>query len=260
MTTNSDLIKLPFYFFCNNKKTIALLLLFIFHFNFALARKPPASASVLSGFRFFLGPSVAFYKINSNHAQLVSSKMSAFAGFRKQIRCDKFHKTFFLTGLDYFFHGLNFNSYYFKPDSIKLYDKKFNYTYSVFIHEIHLPLQIKYSFTPENNSLFSPYAMIGYHLRILLPANVKVSQGGAVQAEKTEELKFKNSLYGNDVNSFVSVSLGWQKNAVNHSKFGFFAEINYRYGFSQYYFQSNYSASALYINSSHLSFYLGLNF
>ncbi len=220
---------------------------------------PPAGTNA-RGYRFIFGPSIGFYSINKNHAQLSSPKMSALIGFRKEVRCDRQFRTFFLFGVDYFFHGLNFKSYYFKKDSLKLYDKDFAYDYSVIIQEINVPMHVKYSFNRENNSLFSPYVMIGYHLRFLLPAQINVSQNGNSIKKSTEDLDFKNSLFGKKVNCFLSASIGWQKNAINHSKVGFVLEANYRYGFSQYSFQTDYSASSLYINGSHLSFLLGLNF
>ncbi len=186
--------------------------------------------------------------------------MSALIGFRKEVRLDKTHKSFFLFGVDYFFHGVNFRSYYFKPDSLKLYDKSFAYNYSVFMHEINVPLQVKHSFTRENNSLYSPYIMVGYHLRVLLPGEVNVTQNGVTQSRKWEEMNFRNSLFGNKINCFVSATVGWQKNTINKARAGFFVEANFRYGFSQYFFQTDYSASSLYMNGTHLSLLLGVNF
>ena len=125
-----------------------------------------------------IGPALGFYSINTNHAKSPSLRASALFSFRKEIRFGRDYKTFFLYGVDYFFHGLTFQSYYFKPDSLKLYDKKFDYKYSLFIHEINLPLQVKYSFNRENNNLYSAYLMFGYHLRYLLPGNLNVTQNG----------------------------------------------------------------------------------
>lgn len=186
--------------------------------------------------------------------------MSALMGFRKEVRCDREFKSYFLFGVDYFFHGVNFNSYYFKPDSLHLYDKSYAYQYSLFIHEVDLPLQMKYSFTRENNSLFSPYVMVGYHLRYLLPSWMNITQNGTKVKSDDLELRFRNPLFYNKINSFVSLSVGWQKNSINRSRGSFFVEANFRYGFSQYYFEKDYAASSLFINSTHLSLLLGLKF
>jgi len=242
------------------KKHKVFFILFFISFNLLCARFPPRAGENSRGVRFNFGPAIGFYKINKNHAQNPSAKMSALIGFKKEVRFDRQYKTFFLFGFDYFFHGVNFKSYYFKPDSLQLYDKTFAYDYSVIIHELNIPLQVKYSFTKENNSLFSPYVMIGYHFRFLLPANVTVSQNGNRVIQQNEDLKFRNSFIDKRINSFVSASVGWQKNTINKSRSGFFIEANVRYGFSQYFFQSNYSASSLYINGVHLSLLLGVKF
>jgi hypothetical protein len=238
------------------RKNIFILFLV---FSKSIMSHPP-SRSAGAGIRFFFGPSYGFYTINKNHSQNASSRMSLVAGFRKEVMIGNDHKTFFLFGADYFFHGLNFQSYYFKPDSLQLYDKKFAYSYALNMHEVSLPLQMKFSFTRENNSVFSPYLLIGYHLRYLLHANINVTQNGNRVVKDALPMKFKNPLILDQLNSAISISAGWQKNSVNKSSASFFAELNYRYGFSPYYFQTNYSASSLFINSSHLSLLLGVKF
>jgi len=220
--------------FLNPKRKQKIIILLIFCACKSFSHPFPPAGNNGNGYRLIFGPALGFYKINTNHAQIGSPKPSALIGLRKEIRTDRTYQNFFLFGIDYFFHGLNFKSYYFKPDSLKLYDKNFNYNYSLFIQEIDVPLQVKHSFTRENNSLFSPYIMLGYHLRFLLPAQVNVTQNGNPQIKKWEELDFRHPLLSTKINCFVSASFGWQKNTINNSRAGFFIEMNYRYGFSQY--------------------------
>ncbi len=213
-----------------------------------------------AGVRFSFGPVLSIYSINTNHAKNPTQKMSALFCFKKEVLCDREHKFFLLFGVEYFIHGLNFKSYYFKPDSLQLYDKTFAYNYGLVIQEINLPLQVKHSFKRENNSLFSPYLMVGYHLRFLLPARVNISQNGNSVINQNVDLQFKNPLFYNKLNSFLSASFGFQKNNSAKGNGGFFVELQYRYGFSPYYFKTDYSASSLFMNSMHLSLQLGLKF
>jgi hypothetical protein len=212
------------------------------------------------GFRLGFGPCLGFYSINTNHAQALSPKMSALIGLKKEVRADRQFKMFFLFGADYFFHGVNFRSYYFSQDTLQIYDKNFAHDYSVFFHEVNVPLQMKYSFTRENNSLYSPYAIIGYHFRFFMPAHVKVGQEGNVIRDEWEEVQFRTSLIDKHVNAFMSAGVGFQKNTINNSRSGFFAELNFRYGFSSYFFKTNYSASSLYVNGTHVCLLLGIKF
>lgn len=240
------------------KYKIFVLLLFISIYNCVKASQPGKNYG--NGIRLNVGPAIGFYSINTNHAQNPQQRISAIIGFRKEIKVGRDYQTFFLIGVDYFFHGLNFKSYYFKPDSLKLYDKSFGYDYSLLIHELNLPLQFKYLLKRADNNLFSPYITIGYHLRFLLPPSLKISQNGNLIKTDNPDLKFKTPLFYDKLNSFISASLGWQKNSLSNSKGSFFVELNFRYGFSPYFFESNYAASSLYISSTHLSLQLGLKF
>ncbi len=235
--------------------SIALLFLLVFS-TICVAQKNYSGA----GIRFGFGPVLGIYSVNTNHAKAPTQKMSAIVSFKKEFKCDKSYKTFFLIGFEYLFHGLNFKSYYFKPDSLHLYDKTFPYNYSLIINELCLPLQFKYSFKRENNSQFSPYIMAGYHFRYLLPGNLTVSQNGNKVKQDVVDLKFKTPFITDRLNSFVSATVGWQKNNVGKGKSNFFAELNFRYGFSQYYFAKDYAASSLYISSMHLALQLGFKF
>jgi hypothetical protein len=241
--------------FCKALQLSITILIIGYYGMLSAANDPPNR-----GLRINFGPNIGIYNVNTKHAQNPSAQVSALLGFRKEIRLNKEYRAFFLVGVEYFFHGLKFKSYFFKPDSLALYNRVFAYTYKVFIQEGHLPLQLKYSFNRENNSLFSPYVMLGYHLRFLLPAKVKVSDNGNTVQEGFENLRFRNYLGEPRISSFASISLGWQKNILNNSKNGFFVETNFRYGFSQYFFETNYAASSLYINGIHLSLILGLRF
>ncbi|HQQ95081.1 MAG TPA: hypothetical protein PLQ93_11045 [Bacteroidia bacterium] len=210
--------------------------------------------------RLHLGPALSLYTINTNHAADPQQQFSMIAGLSKEFKASHDYKTFFLVGLDFFSHGLGFKSYYFKPDSLKLYDKSFSYDYMLRILEIQLPIQFKYLFKPEHNSLFSPYVCIAYHLRYLLPGKLRVSYYGNTLEDEAADLKFKTPLLTEQLNAAVSLGAGWQKNSLASSKGSFFAELNLRYNFSPYYFEKDYAASSLYINSTHLILKLGIRF
>src|SRR6185369_10580856 len=139
------------------KHRVLIFVLFLFMPKLFLSFSQLPSKKTGNGYRLSFGPAVGFYSINKNHAQNAVQRMSALVGFKREVHVDREYKTFFLFGVDYFFHGVNFQSYYFNQDTLRLYDKSFGYTYSLFIHEINIPLQVKYLFKREDNSLFSPY-------------------------------------------------------------------------------------------------------
>lgn len=211
--------------------------------------------------RLMIAPVISFYKINKNHASGVRQKMSGLISLKEEIRLNVKHNMFFLFGVEYMVHGLNFSSYYFKPDSIQLYTGDKNYLYSLYVHEIDIPLQIKISFNHENNAVFTPYVMVGYHFRTLLDANLKVKQPDGGTIHKTfEVLTFKNKLFSKRCNPFVSLTMGVQKNNLKTFKSCVFAEVTYRYGFSPYLLKDTFTASSLYITGNHLTIGFGFKF
>lgn len=227
---------------------------------YAALTPPIANNKKTRNVRISIGPVLGFYSINTRHATTPSPRMSALFSFKKEKRFGRDFRTFFQYGVDYFFHGLSFNSYYFKPDSVQLYDKTFAYKYSVFAQEINVPLQVKYSFNRENNSLYSGYFMIGYHLRCFLPGNLRISRDGNTVKTDRFDMKFKTPLLFSQLNSFVSASVGVQRNQTASGHNNYFVELSYRYGFSSYSFEKNYSPSSLFINSSHLALLVGVKF
>ena len=210
--------------------------------------------------RVMIAPVLSFYTINKNHASNPQQKMSGLFSLKEEVRLNYKHNMYFLFGVEYMVHGLNFKSYYFKPDSIQLYKGDMNYTYSLYMHEIDIPLQLKLCFSHENNAIFTPYFMIGYHLRTLLDANLKVKQDGELVYKTYEVVSFKNQLITKRNNPFVSVTLGIQKNNLKTYKSCIFAEITYRYGFSPYLLKDSFAPSSLYITGNHLNLGLGFKF
>jgi hypothetical protein len=242
------------------KHIVVACVLALLTFSVCHASPPAAKKRSGNGTRINFGPVIGIYRLNNRHAASPSPRASVLAGFRREFATSRDYQVFILLGVDYFFHGLNFRSYYFAPDSVQIYDKSFRYNYSLIVHELNLPIQLKYLFRRADNSLFSPYAAVAYHLRYLLPGILKVRDNGALVKDDSPDVIFKTPFVNEKINAFVSVSLGWQKNSLSSSKGSFFAELNYRYGFSPYYFSTAYSASSLYINSSHLSVQLGFKF
>jgi hypothetical protein len=232
----------------------------VFIFLAGILRSQTSEKRSGNGTRLMFGPVLGFYTINLKHARNPGQKMSAVIGIRREIRIDHDFRTFLLVGADYFFHGLNFNSYYFRPDSLQLYNKNFNYTYSLVIHELNFPIQLKFLFRREDNKLHSPYLIAGWHLRWLMASNLRITENGQKVKDDSPPVSFRIPLLDSSLNSFVSLGIGWQKNSLRSSKGSFFIELNGRYGFSDYYIRRSYTASSLFINAVHLTLLIGTKF
>lgn len=210
--------------------------------------------------RFGIAPVVGFYSLYTKHAVSAKARMSFSTFLKREQSVDRSNRLFFSYGFEYFIHGLTYRSYYFDQDTLQLYDESFLYSYRLNVHELNFPLQAKLTFNSTSNSLFSPYVCVGYHLRYLAVANLDIEQDGNFINGDRVDLKFRTPFLSKKINSFVGLSLGFQSNRTRSNSLTFFAEIQYKYGFSQYSFKQNYSASAVYINSQHLSFNIGVAF
>jgi hypothetical protein len=233
-------------------------LLSLFLFSFALSAQRTKGGG--NGTLLTFGPAIGFYKLHSKHAIQPERRLGFTAGFRREFRADREYRTFIQVGAEYFIHGLTYKSYYFDQDTLQLYDKSFAYEYHLVNQEINIPVQLKVLFNRGNNKLHSPYACVAYHLRYILPATLEINQFGNLVKKDFPEMKFRNYLFYDKINAFVSGGVGWQRNKINAQGGSFFAELTFRYGFSDYYFEKNYAASSVFINSTHLTLFLGLKF
>ena len=103
--------------------------------------------------RFTVSPLISIYSINEHHARKPHQKASGVASLKEEIRMNNTHNVFFLFGAEYMIHGMNFNSYYFEPGELQLYDDDMGFNYALYIHEVSVPLQVKLSLKRENNSI-----------------------------------------------------------------------------------------------------------
>lgn len=224
----------------------------------AAAFHPPSRLKSFT--RISMAPAYGFYFLRTKHAVSPQSRMSFALAAKQEWSVDREHKTFFSAGLEYFLHGVSYNSYYFTQDTLQIYSGEFDYRYRLFVHELQLPLQMKFCFNSTTNSLLSPYVSIGYHLRYLLSSQLQVD--GETSALKTgfPELNFRNPFLLSRMNSSPGLCFGIQSNPARNGGTSFFAELMYRHGFSPYYFNEPYAARSVFINSGHILLNLGIGF
>lgn len=207
--------------------------------------------------RIGFSPVLGLYKPNKNHTSGTKQKLSYAVSLKEEIRLDKNNRCFFMVGVDYMYHGLSFNSYYFHDDSIHFYNKSMNAKYNLTIHELDFPLQFKYSLKKENNSIFSSYLFAGYCYRWLLDNKLKVDYNGEDVADKRANLTFKLPAFSSMNSSFLSAGIGIQKNTPLRQN-AVFAELQIRYATSPMYLQENFTPSSLYINSHFIYLTVGV--
>lgn len=208
--------------------------------------------------RIGISPVLGFYKTNKNHTSGAKPKMAYHFSLKEEIRLDRNNQNFLMIGAEYMFHGVNFNSYYFYQDSLKLYTpERLKYKYSITVHELDFPIQVKHSFQKETNSIYSAYIYAGYCYRWIIESHLKVSDNGNNLWDRYEPLKFKNPSFNPVNSSFLNCGAGFQKNtSLLHN--AVYAEIQFRYGLSPFYFNQSFAPSSMFINSHFLLITVGI--
>lgn len=207
--------------------------------------------------RIGISPVVGLYKTNKHHTTGAKPKMAYNFSLKEEIRLDRNNRDFLMIGAEYMFYGLSYKSYYFYSDSLKLYTAdRLKYKYSLTIHELDFPIQLKHSFQKETNTIFSSYVFAGYCYRWLIESHLKVTDNGNELVNQYEPLKFKSPAFNTVNSSFLSVGAGFQKNTqLMHN--AVYAEIQFRYGLSPFYFNESFAPSSMYTNSHFIMLTVG---
>jgi hypothetical protein len=166
-----------------------------------------------------------------------------------------------MVGMEYMIHGFTFNSYYFGDNGAFLYDKKFNYNYSVEINELNFPIQIRLFPKAETRKHFSPYFSFGYAFRYIMNDHLKVTSilDGKQLFNSSTHFDFQYPYLYKNGSSFINVAPGLQKNFLN-THHALFVEINIKYGITQFLVNESFTPSGLYFRNTHIMFLFGYKF
>ncbi len=210
--------------------------------------------------RISVSPVIGLYFPNKKHTTKARQKLAFCLSLKEEIRINKKNTDFIFIGVEYMYHGVNFNSYYFYADSLQLYTpSRLKYTYSLTFHELDFPIQIKHSFQRENNCIFSSYVYAGYNYRWLLESNLIVSDAGNEIEYKRENVTFKSPAFNPYSSSFITFGGGFQKNTpMRHN--AVFGEVQFKYALSPMQFRESFAPSSLFIAGHFIYLTVGLKF
>ena len=234
-----------------------LSVVLLFHVFLVSAQEHKHKKNGIVKTRIGISPVIGLYKSNKHHTTGTKPKMAFNFSLKEEIRLNKRYENFLMIGAEYMFHGVDFNSYYFYSDSLQLYTSdRLKYKYSLTLQELDFPIQLKHSFQGETNAIFSGYVYAGYCYRWLIESRLKVTDSGNELVNQNEKVTFKSPVFSSSNSSFLSFGAGVQKNnQSNHH--AVFAEIQFRYGLSPFYFKESFAPSSLYTNGHFIMLTVG---
>jgi hypothetical protein len=198
------------------------------------------------------------YYYNTYHSKNAERKISFLIGLHQEFTIDgNKNKNFISIGTEFIYQSFAFQSYYFTQDTLRLYNNRMDYSYRVRVNELCIPLLYKHNFSRENNDIQGIYFSVGYVYRVLLPSSLDVSKDGQNIDNTKFRPEFKIPVFNNYGNSYVHLSIGFQKNNPQ-GKSKMYAEIFGRYGFSPFYVKTSFSANNLYFGNYFIGFSVGI--
>ncbi|MFL5752082.1 MAG: outer membrane beta-barrel protein [Bacteroidia bacterium] len=242
--------------FSGNLCKAALIGMALFLFNTAAAQERKDKRL---HFRLGFAPVLSFYSVNPKHTSGAHSKAAYCLSARTEIRLNK--KLAFITGIEYLIHGLTFNSYYIQDRSTFIFDKNFDYKYSLLVNELNLPLELRFIPKSEIKKHVSPYICFGYMLRYIAGSNLQVESAtdGVEKFNNSSKLNFEHPFPFPNGSSYLTVSPGIQKNFLNTHR-ALFVELNFRYAPTRFQVYESFMASGIFVKHYHIALMLGYKF
>lgn len=238
------------------KRKARYILLFLFSGILLTAQEKAAREAYT---RIVIGPALSFYKNNPAHTRDTKAKSSFYAGVFEEIRM---YKDFsFTPGLEYLYQGMTFNTYYIVPNTLTLYDKHFNYNYTLTMQETRLNLLFRQVLGIETRNQITGYVEYGYVLRYLIHPTLKVTSNltGTEMYNDDAVLAFEHPVILKTMASGLKLSGGVQHNFFKTHRAWFF-EVSYMYSLSRFLVKNSFAPASLYIDGSFLQLGLGVKF
>ena len=239
-----------------------LLLLSLLHSStsFAQDKKDKKDKHERANFtRVCAGPVLSFYLNNPHHT---ASTRPRYAFFVAGSRDTRIYKDFsFLSGLEYAYHGLSFNSYYLAPGYQYLYDGNFDYRYLLTMHEGRINVGLKDVIGIETRNRITGYTACAYVLRYVFGSKLHVTSNltGEQLFDGKTKPEFEHDVFSTNMASAVKFIAGAQRNFFKTQRALFF-EMQFTLSLSRFKVHESFAPSALSINGSFLQLGLGYKF
>jgi hypothetical protein len=236
-------------------KKIYTVLFLVSALAFFAQEKTPRKAYT----RVLFGPALSFYKNNPVHTSDTKPKSSFYAGVFEEIRM---YKDFsFLPGVEYLYQGMTFNTYYLVPGTTTLYDKHFNYNYTLTMQEVRLNLMFRQVFGIESRNTITGYLHYGYVLRYLINPQLRVNSNltGTEMYTGDAQLAFEHYIITKNMASGLKLTGGMQHNFFKTHRAWFF-ECSYMYSLSRFIVTNSFAPASLFVEGSFLQLGLGVKF
>jgi hypothetical protein len=211
--------------------------------------------------RFGIMPVISFYTPNTDFMGATQSTQGLGISYRLELKLNPNSTMKLLVGADYLNEGMKFDTYYFAPGYSVLYDKNFNYTHQLHIHELYIPILFKQGVNDEDKKPNSFYFSGGWAFRYLIGTNYKVTEksGGQVVAKGFSTMTVEHKFLTDNSGSALLAGLGYEHKLPGMKRSVFF-ETYYHYNLSRILYRGNNGTNNIKFRNHCLTITVGYEF
>jgi hypothetical protein len=206
--------------------------------------------------RMYTGPVISSYHNNEDFTANTKARFAYSAGARTEHLFNGYGSI--AGGLEYLYHSLAFNSYYFAPGETTIYDKSFAYSHTARLHELHVPILLKYNFTKENDKPVNAYVLAGWSYRFIFASYgyIDNTSSGIHAWEGKLHVTEEYHLLDKRGGSMMVAGFGFERNIQNKHR-SIYGELQYKYGLSRFRYTGSGTAAPFFIKDSFVCVNLG---
>ena len=205
------------------------------------------------------GTALSFYSNNNNHSANTRPGAAFYGNVSEEVRIYK--DIFFVGGLEYQHSTMAFNSYYFYPGALNLYNGHYDYNYNLKLQEGRLDLLLRLTGGTELRNQFTAFAEAGYVLRYMINANMKVIDDatGEKLFSGITHPDFIGQKLHDKFSSGLKINIGMQRNFLR-THHALFIQIGLMIGLAQFSVNESFTPASLNIKSTYAQLGLGYKF
>lgn len=206
-------------------------------------------------------PALIFYKNNPDFTENTRPGRGLGLSWHGEINIKRAARTKVIVGIDYLGQRMVFNGYYHTVQPY-IYDKVYNYTHNLWIHQLQFPFLFKHSLGNEDNERNIFYFSGGWAFRALFGARAKITDnttGQEVFKGFSEMSQEHNAIYDGG-GGILMGGIGMEHKVSTDYKKAIFLEAYYRHNLSRARYTGNNFSNNVYFRDSGLTICLGFEF
>lgn len=208
--------------------------------------------------RWGIMPALIFYKNNPDVTDNTHPGRGLGLSWHGEFNFKRAARLKFVVGVDYLGQRLVFNSYY----NPVIYDKQFDYTHKLWIHQLQFPFLFKQSLGNEDNQRNVFYFSGGWAFRAMFGASARITDNatGEEVFKGFSEMTLEHHTIYDGGGGILMGGMGLEHKVSTDFKKSVYLEAYYRHNLSRARYTGNNFSNSVYFRDPGLTICLGFEF